>query len=443
MTDVLVFVPGGLGSDLWDGDEQIWPPTDIVWALSGYDEKRFKRLLKADLTPKRIVEQVLVVSVYSGWIKVFEGLRKNNRPLFSRADKTLRTVPYDWRKSVALAAGRLEREVTDILASKPNAAIHIVAHSLGGLVARHYLQSAPPSPAIKSLITLGAPHEGAPIALAAALGAHAVRPFTKAQTQRLAEAPGFSALYEIFPDPKRQRVFWRRDRMAPANVFDRAVASELGLNAEHLCAAEKLHDILKKPLNGVRVLQLVGSQFNTITHFVWDGGKDVEVFESKDAGDGTVPVSSVMDNEQIRFTGREHGKLMLASEAQDALGAFFDAQVDRFAITGAGAPEIEISVRDLSVTQDEPIEVVIAATNGTLASGALSFERGEGPSDAGMQFLKTPPRFSIEAPGAAQRVSLQLENDLSPGVYRPVYLLHGVDTPAYGPEFFVMEREAP
>ena len=42
---------------------------------------------------------------------------------------------------------------------------HIIGHSMGGLVAKHYIQSAGGERRAKSLITLGTPHHGTPTAL--------------------------------------------------------------------------------------------------------------------------------------------------------------------------------------------------------------------------------------------------------------------------------------
>lgn len=103
-------------------------------------------------------------------------------------NKTLFTFPYDWRKDVVESGFRLQQKVTLIknrvntlnLAYVNKSKVDLIGHSLGGLVARAYLQSADypgysgPKPQyqedVGKLITLGTPHQGAPGAYLGAEG---------------------------------------------------------------------------------------------------------------------------------------------------------------------------------------------------------------------------------------------------------------------------------
>ena len=85
-------------------------------------------------------------------------------------DYLLIGFPYDWRKD-NLDNANLVKQVVDLVdAQYQNTAhdIFLVAHSMGGFVARAYLETIEnPSDNIKGLITLGTPHQGAPLALCA------------------------------------------------------------------------------------------------------------------------------------------------------------------------------------------------------------------------------------------------------------------------------------
>jgi hypothetical protein len=86
----------------------------------------------------------------------------------------------DWRLDVSVS---VQKSIVPVLNQiyqdwGKEAVIHIAAHSFGGLLMRYYLQSGkfngdPVYSKIKTFVTFGTPHNGAPVALAGALGLHA------------------------------------------------------------------------------------------------------------------------------------------------------------------------------------------------------------------------------------------------------------------------------
>ena len=78
-------------------------------------------------------------------------------------------VPYDFRRSIMEAAERLDDVVNAHLAGIDDAdragVVTVVAHSMGGLVARAWMSQLARWPWCRALITLGTPHRGAPKAL--------------------------------------------------------------------------------------------------------------------------------------------------------------------------------------------------------------------------------------------------------------------------------------
>ena len=76
--------------------------------------------------------------------------------------------PYDFRQSVVHNAELLAQEVSQRLAhlgGKGDHRVVVVAHSMGGLVARYWLGPLGGHRWCRALITLGTPHRGAPKAL--------------------------------------------------------------------------------------------------------------------------------------------------------------------------------------------------------------------------------------------------------------------------------------
>ena len=56
MPDVLVFVPGLLGSELYDDQGKVWPGSLI--GVFGFDDEHFRRLLAPNLRVGGLVEMV-------------------------------------------------------------------------------------------------------------------------------------------------------------------------------------------------------------------------------------------------------------------------------------------------------------------------------------------------------------------------------------------------
>lgn len=72
------------------------------------------------------------------------------------------TFPYDWRKSNVETAVLLKQKIEDVKGICGCGKVDLVAHSMGGLVARQYIQSGAYEGDVDQLIFLGTPHLGAP-----------------------------------------------------------------------------------------------------------------------------------------------------------------------------------------------------------------------------------------------------------------------------------------
>jgi pimeloyl-ACP methyl ester carboxylesterase len=72
--------------------------------------------------------------------------------------------PYDWRKSLLLCASSLRDRIVQVFQSNGNQKIHLVAHSMGGLLVRTTLMEYGDElwPKIDRIVFLGTPHYGSP-----------------------------------------------------------------------------------------------------------------------------------------------------------------------------------------------------------------------------------------------------------------------------------------
>ncbi len=94
--------------------------------------------------------------------RTYDGLYKNFKENGYTADKDLFEFPYEWRDSNTENAKLLKDRVSEIKQKIHWSRVDLVVHSMGGLLAREYIESDFYQDDIDQLITLGTPHNGAP-----------------------------------------------------------------------------------------------------------------------------------------------------------------------------------------------------------------------------------------------------------------------------------------
>ena len=186
ISDAVVVVPGIMGSELCVKGSN---GKDVLWGLSGallaqtWLHGRFRRLLvtEDDLAGKGSVEATRLLRNV-GWTPVLGGLEPYEKLLEAVRgvvvdQSAVVEFPYDWRLPVdvngRLLADRCHRLLeawrTRVgerrLGDPEEVRVVIVAHSMGGLVARHAVQRYGASSVVRSILTLGTPHYGAVRAL--------------------------------------------------------------------------------------------------------------------------------------------------------------------------------------------------------------------------------------------------------------------------------------
>jgi pimeloyl-ACP methyl ester carboxylesterase len=174
--DVVVLLPGILGSVLARADKEVWSPRPgaiarALWSLGG----SIRSLeLTADpweqddlgdgVTAPRLVDGVHLIPGF--WsIDVYGGISRMLIDTFDLVPgETYLEFPYDWRRDNRVAARRLQRLVDEKLYAQrqrnPDAKVILIGHSMGGLVARWYLECLGGWQDARALITFGTPHRG-------------------------------------------------------------------------------------------------------------------------------------------------------------------------------------------------------------------------------------------------------------------------------------------
>jgi pimeloyl-ACP methyl ester carboxylesterase len=166
--EVLVFVPGIMGSELVATDgETVWPPTPLE-VVGGY--RRIDKLLRPDLQPGQVIGSVCI-DIYGPLLEALTEAGYGDT-----GARRLRPHPYDWRRDLGALSDELEATLADLVETHgPEVQIKLVCHSMGGLVARGCLESprsAVPAwaGAVRLCVFLATPHDGAPLAFARAIG---------------------------------------------------------------------------------------------------------------------------------------------------------------------------------------------------------------------------------------------------------------------------------
>ena len=73
---------------------------------------------------------------------------------------------YPWHRDIEHSAASLARFIDGVLAESKRDEVDVVTHSMGGLVALEYMQTAQP-PRVRRVVTIAGPHGGVGLALAA------------------------------------------------------------------------------------------------------------------------------------------------------------------------------------------------------------------------------------------------------------------------------------
>lgn len=153
--DLIVLIPGTMGSELKYGSTKVWDPgTNVLKHPQYFTWLSFSEAGSANYS----------LSVFNddnyGALDTYLSMYTRLHNAFS-SSATVKFFAYDWRHSCTNAATSLSN-----LISGYSGKIILVAHSMGGLVASQYLKNATSSQRSRTtLITLGTPFTGAPKAV--------------------------------------------------------------------------------------------------------------------------------------------------------------------------------------------------------------------------------------------------------------------------------------
>ena len=283
----VLIIPGIMGSKLGIETHLLWD--DVIWMDPVDIAKGDLMDLSLDHTDSNIESLGVILLAY---------LKLKLRLKLAGYDVDF--YHYDWRKSLKL----LGQQLVQYLQKERAGQVHIVAHSMGGLVTRSAI--AQNAPAIRRVVMLGTPNHGSFVPVQAFRGVYSiirkvafldVRHSVEELCERVfSSLPG---LYEMLP--------WREkyDRL---DLYDMATWPTLGPGPrpERLKAAPAVQQLLAAADD--RFFLIAGVNQETVVGLSKEG--DEFSYEMSVEGDGTVPLAFArISGAKTYYIEESHGSL--------------------------------------------------------------------------------------------------------------------------------------
>jgi pimeloyl-ACP methyl ester carboxylesterase len=377
----LILIPGIAGSELKTVDPFIWYEDNGHGGtyLSSYDagEKIWINTFQAKLPgdddyfdvlrmnhdgQTGQVKLELTKTLYGGYDSAIKFFTDNGYDL----GKTLFLLPYDWRLDIANSVTKLTDLISSIKTNTGSTKVDIIAHSMGGLVARNYISDPTRAQNVRKLFTLGTPHLGAVEFLKRLrFGGCLTKDFWDDLARDHGICVGVSPSevkdiiqnmisgYELAPSQEYFNFYGGRNNSHP-NPYQnegqlmnydqiKSFLTSLGYNTGLFGPSETFHSLDNKltDTNGVEITNIVGSGLETIGQIREYKGKDFlgNIIQKKDGfsvnGDKTVPLFSaslddksrnlsLLGNAKVFYTNQNHGDLATLGPALNLVKNILD-----------------------------------------------------------------------------------------------------------------------
>jgi pimeloyl-ACP methyl ester carboxylesterase len=393
--DVAVILPGITGSVLQRDGKDIWAvsPGAAFQALISLGKSVKHLTLKGDdvddgIKATRLIQDVHLIPNFweiDGYTKITKILTEN---LTLDEGKNLFEFPYDWRRDTRIAARQLAerapRWLHDWRAASGNAdaKLVLITHSMGGLVARYYLEVLGGWQESRHLVSFGTPYRGSINAIDFLVHGmkKGVGPVTLDLTPMLRS---FTSVYQLLPiypcvdgGSKLVRVSETslpgvdRTRAQAALDFHREIETAVTRNRDDDAFMRQPYGI--HPVVGIfqptrQSVRVRGRQVETLTSY--DG--------SDEGGDGTVPRVSATpielsdDPREVYVTDR-HASIQNADAVlahltgaltRKRLGTYRETPFDGFLLDAPQLVRSDMPLPVSAATQGPARTAVVTATN--------------------------------------------------------------------------------
>ncbi len=385
MHDLIVVLPGILGSTLAKDDQLIWTPSAgaVLRAIMtlGQDIKAMElpegigdEHPGDGVRPVGLMPDLHVLpglwSANIGYDALLRWLRSTFHLIEAPQDDpdhfaNLLPIPYDWRLSNRYNGRRLKTIIEPALEkwrsqhpAMANAKVVFICHSMGGLIARWYIDKEGGAEITRKLITLGTPHRGALNALEQLVNGTSVGlgPFALKLTQFARSLP---SLHQLLPEYACIET--------PQGLAKTTETSVPELAASRIDDAMRFHaELDAAQSDGYDLHPIVGFRQPTKTTARFECGRVVPVYTIEghdEGGDGTVPRVAATpaglrpNHPTIGAAADRHGALQSNRRVLDELEFILGARSEPYRVAGQG--ELSVTVEEL-ILCGEPL--VLSAT---------------------------------------------------------------------------------
>jgi pimeloyl-ACP methyl ester carboxylesterase len=300
----VVVLPGILGSELYENDEHIWIG---IWNIIRGDFDQLQ--LDAGGKSIKAIQSPTPLKDYYGELQL-SLLQRWNVVAF----------PYDWRLDIREVARQLKEKID---ASAPGAVgFSLVAHSLGGLVARSFLQQFPDYlNRVQKFIMLGTPNYGSFAIPVLYSGLNDVLKMVALLDQQhympdlLQFAKTFVSTYQMLPAPGKSP--------DAARLMDPAVYGDLQPPQQRFDNAKGFQQEIAGVIDPAitKMSYIAGYGFKTPDGIAdWNKLQSWDGYRQSLAGDGTVPHSlGLISGVPTYFVHAEHSSLPASKQVIQAV----------------------------------------------------------------------------------------------------------------------------
>ena len=388
-TDVVVVLPGIMGSTLRRGKRLVWAPSAgaALGAISTFGQSVKRMQLPdgiGDEHPEDAVEPVALMpdlhvlpgvwTAVKGYDRLLERLRSlGYREADAPGDASpgnLLAVPYDWRLSNRYTGAWLAKIVEPALerwraqgGRYADAQLVFVCHSMGGLVARWYIEHCGGAEITRKLITFGTPYRGAAKALEQLVNGvdRRVGPFSFDLTGFARSLP---SLHQLLPEygciQNGDDLLAITDVPIP-DLRKRDVADAMSFHAQLRAAESRRGASLQvtHAIVGVNQPTATTARIANGRVLLENGYRGDDLF-----GDSTVPLVAAcradvpMDSNILRRVPDKHGNLHRNRAALDELEGILTAT--NIQVRAGTMTELRVDLPELAFTGDPvPLRVTL------------------------------------------------------------------------------------
>ncbi|MBI5033546.1 MAG: FHA domain-containing protein [Chloroflexi bacterium] len=317
----VVFIPGLTGSELWLGNERVWPNPRLLLTRP----ELFRLTANTPIEARGIIRELVIVPnliKIEAYSRIGDYLEES---LGYERGKDLLEFGYDWRQDVRVSAQRLAKAIDQWSVTAP---VTIIAHSLGCLVSRYYVQCLGGDRQVGRLILMGGPQIGTPGALAQLALGPKVLPFGLMGDRVREVASTFPSCYQILPnypcvlDQNHQPIdilsdpSWVNDQQRPLLQCARDFWREVSGRSK--VPAISIFGYGIKTVTGVNVQRDADLRWTKIDSV------------NETVGDSAVPVrSAVLEGSEIHPVQQNHGVLYIDNDVKMRLKLELTLQKDK------------------------------------------------------------------------------------------------------------------